>query len=336
MNDLRGFVWDGQFLEFIEQTLLPHEEQWVRTDDWRVVVDAIKRLAIRGAPAIGVAGACAVTMAKKSTDTHKEFLQSVESIKHARPTAINLAWAVDRLLQMIDGVSDDTEMLRILSAETTHIADEDSAMCDSMAEHGLELIPDGARALTHCNTGVLVTYGIGTSFGVLRNAWDKGKLAHVYACEARPLGQGARLTMWELDKLQMPGTLLCDSAAGSLMQAGKVDLVILGADRVAANGDTANKIGTFQLAVLAKRFGIPFYVAAPSSTFDLSVANGDGIPVEERGPEEVRTYRGTQISLSQAEAYNPAFDVTPVNLITAYIREDGVFYPPCEFPDDKG
>ncbi len=336
MTSLRGMVWDGQYLEFIEQTLLPHEEKWIRTDDWRVVVDAIKRLAIRGAPAIGVTGACAVVMAKASSATQDEFWQSVEAIKHARPTAVNLAWAVDRLLSRIDGISEDAEVLRVLSEETTRIADEDAAMCDKIAEHGLELIPDGARALTHCNTGVLVTYGIGTSFGVLRNAWDKGKLAHVYACEARPLGQGARLTMWELDKLQMSGTLLCDSAVGSLMQAGKVDLVILGADRVAANGDTANKIGTFQLAVLAKRFGIPFYVAAPSSTFDLSIATGDNIPVEEREPEEVRTYRGTHISLPAVEAYNPAFDVTPVDLITAFIREDGVFYPPCEFPYSKG
>ncbi|MCB2210848.1 S-methyl-5-thioribose-1-phosphate isomerase [bacterium] len=335
MDDLRGLKWDGEALEFIEQTLLPHEEQWVRTDDWTVVVDAIKRLAIRGAPAIGVAGACAVVLAHKSSANDAEFQHAMDAIANARPTAVNLAWAVNRLRDRIANLSSSEEIHQTLQRETAIIAEEDALMCNQMAEHGQQLIPDGARALTHCNTGVLVTYGIGTALGVLRRSHELKRLSHVYACEARPLGQGARLTMWELGKLGIPGTLLSDSAAGSLMQSGKVDLVILGADRVAANGDTANKIGTFQLAVLARRFKIPFYVAAPSSTFDLSLPTGESIPVEERHPDEVRTYRGTQISPKGVNVFNPAFDVTPVELITAFIREDGVFYPPCEFPAGK-
>jgi methylthioribose-1-phosphate isomerase len=335
MSEFRGLHWDGKAFEFIEQTLLPHEEKWIRTEDWRIIVDAIKRLAIRGAPAIGVSGACAVVLAKRNASDRDEFERAVEEIEHARPTAINLAWAVNRLRGKMANSSDDHEVLRILESEATVIAEEDAQMCDRMAEHGLTIIPDGTRALTHCNTGVLVTYGIGTALGVLRHAWDKGKLAHVYACEARPLGQGARLTMWELDKLGIPGTLLCDSAVGSLMQSGKIDLVILGADRVAANGDTANKIGTFQLAVLAERFGIPFYVAAPSSTFDLDIRDGKAIPVEQRSANEIRNYVGAKVSLPKVQAYNPAFDVTPVGLIKAFIREDGIFYPPCEFPSGK-
>ncbi|GBE30091.1 MAG TPA: S-methyl-5-thioribose-1-phosphate isomerase [Bacteroidetes bacterium] len=332
MDDPRGLRWDGEDFEFIEQTLLPHEEKWIRTKDWRVVVDAIKRLAIRGAPAIGVAGACSVVLAKRCSADKIEFEQAVEAIEHARPTAVNLAWAVNRLRDRIRDIGEDEEVLRRLVEEATAIANEDARMCDQMVEHGLELIPDGASVLTHCNTGALVSYGIGTALGVVRRAHEAGKLKHVYACEARPLGQGARLTMWELDKLDIPGTLLCDGAVGSLMQAGRVDLVLLGADRIAANGDTANKIGTFQLAVLAKRFGIPFYVAAPSSTFDLNAPDGTSIPIEERDADEVRNYRGSQISLPGVKAYNPAFDVTPVELINAFIREDGIFIPPCEFP----
>jgi len=331
MIDQKAIFWEDESFCFIEQTLLPDEEKIVKISDFRIAVDAIKRLAIRGAPAIGVTGAYALVLAwKEFSNDLSGWTKAVSEIREARPTAVNLAWAVDR---MIDATSNYplAEKGKYLLAEADRIAIEDAEMCEAMAEHGLAIIPNGSNALTHCNTGLLVSYGIGTSFGVLRRAHEKGLLKSVYACEARPLGQGSRLTMWELDKFNIPGTLLCDSAVGRLMQDGKIDFVMLGADRIASNGDTANKIGTFNLAVLAKHFKIPFYVVAPSSTVDTGIKSGEEIPVEYRSPEEVRECRGRRVTIKNAEAYNPAFDITPSELITAIIREDGVFKKPFNF-----
>ncbi len=326
----RGLWWDGDSFHFIEQTLLPFTEKVIVTRDWRVIVDAIKRLAIRGAPAIGVSGAYASILAfREAKGEMNQWREWSSLIAKARPTAVNLSWAIQKLLDASDQFEGNPE--DAILATANKIASDDEAMCEQMAEHGLEVVPEGSSALTHCNTGFLVTYGIGTSLGVLRRAHEKGRLEQVYACEARPLGQGARLTMWELGRLGIPGTLLCDSAVGRLMQDGKVDFVMLGADRIARNGDTANKIGTFQLAVLADRFHIPFYVVAPSSTFDPAARNGDDIPVEYRSDEEVWKYQGNQVAPAGSGAYNPAFDVTPNELISAIIREDGIIKPPYRF-----
>ena len=331
MTDLRGLSWDGEALTFLEQTLLPGAMEHVCTTDWRVIVDAIKRLAIRGAPAIGVAGAFAGLLAwRKGNGERKKWLEELAQIESARPTAVNLSYATRLLRDTAEKVSDAD-----LDATLTHVAEalakRDEEMCEEMAEQGITLIPEGASALTHCNTGALVTYGIGTALGVLRRGHDKGLLKRVYACEARPLGQGSRLTIWELDQLGIPGTLLSDSAAGRLMQEGLVDFVILGADRIAANGDTANKIGTFNLAVLANRFGIPFYVAAPSTTFDSETESGDDIIVELRHPDEVRHCGGHLVTIPEADVYNPAFDITPHELISAFVSETGVHRPPYRF-----
>lgn len=331
MADLRGLRWDGTALHFIEQTLLPEKLETVQTQDWRVLVDAIKRLAIRGAPAIGVAGAFASLLAWREVERDRaKWLEILDVIEEARPTAVNLSYAVRMMRDAADGISDDS-LDALLASKAKALAKRDEEMCEEMAAHGLDLIPEGSTALTHCNTGALVTYGIGTALGVLRRGHDAGRLKRVYACEARPLGQGSRLTIWELDQAGIPGTLLSDSAAGRLMQEGLVDFVILGADRIAANGDTANKVGTFNLAVLANRFGIPFYVAAPSTTFDPETASGDDIVVEMRAAEEVRRCRDRLVTIPHAEVYNPAFDITPGELVTAFVSEAGVHRPPYSF-----
>lgn len=331
MSELRGLSWDGTVLSFLEQTLLPGREEVVRTTDWRVIVDAIKRLAIRGAPAIGVAGAFASLLAWRELNGDRaSWDKALATIEQARPTAVNLSWAVKRM-RAVAGDASDTDAEAALLAEAEAIAIRDEEMCEAMAKHGQSLIPENASALTHCNTGALVTYGIGTALGVLRRAHESGRLNRVYACEARPLGQGSRLTIWELNRLNIPATLLTDSAAGRLMQEGLVDFLMVGADRIAANGDTANKVGTFNLAALAKRFEIPFYVVAPSSTFDPSTPSGQDVPVELRDADEVRTCAGQLVSIPEADVFNPAFDITPGELISAFVSEEGILLPPYNF-----
>jgi len=330
MSDLRGLNWDGSELAYIDQTLLPGEEVIRRTRDWRELIDAIKRLAIRGAPAIGVAGAFAVLFASRESESNPEvWPQALDLIENARPTAVNLSYAVNRM-RVIVGSATGTERTALAKREAERIAEEDRNQCDQIAAHGQELFPSPKVVLTHCNTGALVTYGIGTALGVVRIAHERGHVKRVYACEARPLGQGSRLTMWELDRLGIEGTLLPDSAAGSLLSSSVVDLVILGADRIAANGDTANKIGTLNLAILAKRYNVPFYVAAPSSTFDRSIPDGSHIRVEHRDAAEVRQCGGNLVTIPGADVYNPAFDITPGELISGIICESGILYPPYE------
>ena len=291
---------DGALL-ILDQRALPAEERWIRCETVEQVADCIRTLAVRGAPAIGIAAAYAMALAG-DRDAAAELLRST------RPTAVNLAWALERCRAS----EDPLEVARRLHREQ-HEADR------AMAELGAELFGDGTRALTHCNTGALATGGIGTACGVLRVAWERGRLAEVWVDETRPLLQGARLTAWELRQAGIPHRVVADSAAGSLMAQGRVDRVIVGADRIAANGDVANKVGTYPLAVLADRHGVPFYVAAPLSTIDPATPDGASIPIEERDPSEV---------VAAGDAFNPAFDVTPAELVTAIVTEAGVLEPP--------
>jgi methylthioribose-1-phosphate isomerase len=299
--------WAGDRLLVLDQRRLPGEEVWLPCRSWQEVAAAIRDLAVRGAPAIGIAAAYGLALAPAG-----ERPAAAAGLKAARPTAVNLAWAVDRALAAADPL-----------AEARRIADEEAARCRAIARHGAALVPPGARALTICHTGALATGGCGTALGVLAEAHRQGRLRELVVCETRPLLQGARLTMWECGRLGLPARLIVDAAAAQCMRRGEVDLVITGADRIAANGDTANKIGTYALAVLARHHGLPFYVAAPSSSFDPGAATGDDIPVEERDPQEVLRLGAP----AGARASNPAFDVTPAALITAWVTEDGVRRP---------
>jgi len=293
--------FEGGALMVLDQRALPEEERWIRCETPEQVADCIRTLAVRGAPAIGLAAAYGMALAGDRE-------AAAELLRSTRPTAVNLAWA----LEQCRGAVDPLETARRLHREQ-HEADR------KLAELGAELFGDGTRALTHCNTGALATGGFGTACGVLRAAWEHGRLAEVWVDETRPLLQGARLTAWELRKAGIPHRVVADSAAGSLMAQGRVDRVVVGADRIAANGDVANKVGTYPLAVLAARHGVPFYVAAPVSTIDPATPDGGAIPIEERDPAEV---------LIGGDAFNPAFDVTPAELVTAIVTEAGVLKPP--------
>jgi methylthioribose-1-phosphate isomerase len=299
--------WRDGTLELLDQRRLPGEEKWIRCDSPRQVADCIRSLAVRGAPAIGIAAAYAMALAAR---TGADLVQTEEMLRATRPTAVNLAWAV----RQAASADDPLELARALHAEQL-------AADRRLAELGAEHFREGDRALTHCNTGALATGGFGTAGGVLRAAWETGRLAHVWVDETRPLLQGARLTAWELQRAGIPFHVIVDAAAGGLMARGEVDRVVVGADRIAANGDVANKIGTYPLAVLAARHDIPFYVAAPVSTLDSGTASGAEIPIEERDPAELD---------SRSDAFNPAFDVTPAELVTAVFTEAGVLTPPYE------
>ena len=291
---------DGALL-ILDQRALPAEESWIRCETVEQVAECIRTLAVRGAPAIGIAAAYALALAE-DRDAAAELLRST------RPTAVNLAWALERTRDADDPLE---------AARRLHQDQRDADR--RLAELGAELFGERTRALTHCNTGALATGGIGTACGVLRVAWEQGRLAEVWVDETRPLLQGARLTAWELRQAGIPHRVVADSAAGSLMAQGRVDRVIVGADRIAANGDVANKVGTYPLAVLADRHGVPFYVAAPVSTIDPATPDGASIPIEERDPAEI---------VAAGDAFNPAFDVTPAELVTAIVTEAGVLEPP--------
>jgi methylthioribose-1-phosphate isomerase len=300
--------WKGDRLELLDQRLLPDKAVYVACRSAEEVAQAIRDMVVRGAPAIGCAAAFGFVLGKGSEAAYNILAKS-------RPTAVNLVWALERM-----------KKARNLEAEAIAIYEEDIAANRAMGKLGAELIPEGARVMTHCNTGALATAGYGTALGVIRSAKDK-KIS-VIANETRPYLQGARLTAWELVREGIPCTLITDSMAGHLMSKGEVDVVIVGADRIAANGDVANKIGTYPLAVLAKRHNIPFYVAAPCSTFDLSIPDGSRIPIEERPAAEVTGYRGTRWAPEGVSVRNPAFDVTPADLVTGIICEKGIAYPP--------
>jgi len=302
--------WRGDALELLDQRLLPAQTVYLRCESAAEVADAIRGMAVRGAPAIGCAAAFGVVLAKGDPRAYPLLAQS-------RPTAVNLFWALERMKQALD-----------LETEARAILAEDIAANRAMGLHGAPLIPDGARIMTHCNAGALATAGYGTALGVVRAARDSGKRISVIVNETRPLLQGARLTAWEMVQENIPATLVTDGMAGHLMSRGEVDLVIVGADRIAANGDVANKIGTYTLAVLARRHALPFYVAAPVSTFDLRTADGAQIPIEEREADEVTGYRGARWAPQGVAVRNPAFDVTPAELVSAIVCEKGVIRDP--------
>jgi methylthioribose-1-phosphate isomerase len=331
-----SICWDVDKVKLLDQRKLPRQELYLEIRDYRKIIEAIRTLAIRGAPAIGVAAAMGAALGALAIDTddspkfQAQFLEICREIAGARPTAVNLFWALDRMQMVAQAHAGESvaALKELLVAEAQAMLKEDDVLNRHLAQAGQVLIHDGDQVLTHCNTGALATGGYGTALGVLRAAWEAGRRFSVWVDETRPLLQGARLTTWELGKIGIPYTLIPDGAAAALMAKGRVSLAIVGADRIAANGDTANKIGTYSVAVLAHYHGVPFYVAAPLSTFDFSLPDGNHIPVEERSPDEVTHLWGEPIAPAGAMALNLAFDVTPNDLISGLITEKGVAKPP--------
>jgi methylthioribose-1-phosphate isomerase len=342
-------------VELIDQTLLPAEYKILRITRLEDLCEAIRALRIRGAPALGVAGGYGILLAVEekwrrygehyfdgdsvsveafpqivTIEAVRRYLEyAAATLRGTRPTAVNLGWAIDRMTSIYRAEwRSIPELLRALHKEARAVHAEDLEMCFAIGRHGAGLLKDGDGVLTHCNTGGLATSGYGTALGVVFAAVEGGKKIHVYADETRPLLQGARLNAWECAERGIPVSVLCDGAAASLMCRGRVSCAIVGADRIAANGDTANKIGTLSLAIAARRYNVPFYVAAPSSTIDTAVPDGSAIPIEERAEDEVKRVRGVVVAPDAARAYNPAFDVTPHDLISAFITEKGVVQPP--------
>lgn len=328
--------WRDGCLELLDQRLLPHTIDYRAYHDAGGVAEAIHSMVVRGAPAIGCAAAYGVALEaarlvkQGASDVPAALESAIATLAASRPTAVNLAWALDRMRRCIarHAKANTASMAQALLDEADGISREDLEINLRIGEFGAELIPHGARVLTHCNAGALATAGHGTALGVIRSAVAAGKHVSVVVDETRPWLQGARLTAWEMLQENIPATLIADVSAGYLMSRGEIDLVIVGADRVAANGDTANKIGTYSVAVLAQRHGIPFYVACPLSTVDRTLSNGAGIPIEERGSDEVTGYGGVRWAPLGIRTRNPAFDVTPAELITALITERGVVTPP--------
>ena len=328
--------WTDRGLYLLDQRLLPWKETYVRCRSWQEVRRAIKDMIVRGAPAIGITAAMGLVLGaeKLKTRSRRAFLFGLKRIARglskARPTAVNLFWALERCMKRVQEAEDASprELIEILRQEALSIWEKDIEANRRLSRFGAELLPEEGAVLTHCNAGALATGGYGTALGVIRAAVEAGKRLSVLADETRPYLQGARLTAWELEKVGIPVTILPDAAAGFLMAQGLVQAVVVGADRIAANGDTANKIGTYALAVLAKENGIPFYVAAPSSTFDLRCPSGQNIPIEERRPEEVLSCGGRRVAPRGVSALNPAFDLTPARFITAFVTEKGLIYPP--------
>ena len=330
--------WKGDRVRLLDQRRLPQEVRYLDCRDASSVAKAIRTMAIRGAPAIGVAAAMGIALAAKKIRSNQTevFLKNLEKacqeIGETRPTAVNLFWAVNRMKRLLALVHSYgvKEMKKRLEEEALRIYEEDLEINRKIGENGKRLIKDGYGVLTHCNAGGLATAGFGTALGVIYAAWGGGKRFRVFVDETRPLLQGSRLTAWELAQEKIPATVLTDNMAGWLMKKGKIKLVVVGADRIARNGDTANKIGTYGLAILSKWHHIPFYVAAPTSTLDISLASGRDIPIEERKPEEVTHLGGKQITPKGIEAFNPAFDVTPHPLIHGIITEKGIVRKPFE------
>jgi len=328
--------WKGDHIRILDQRRLPGEVRYLDCWDVSSVVKAIRTMAIRGAPAIGVAAAMGIALAAKKIRSHQPgvFHRSLEQVcqqmRQTRPTAVNLFWAIDRMKTILDrdrshGIE---EIKTRLKEEALRIYEEDVEVNRKIGENGKILIHDGDGVLTHCNAGALATAGYGTALGVIYSARDEGKRIHVFVDETRPKLQGGRLTAWELVQEKIPSTVITDNMAGWLMRKGEIQLVLVGADRIAQNGDAANKIGTYTLAVLCKWHGIPFYVAAPTSTVDISLVSGKEIPIEERTPEELTHFRGKRITPKGIDVFNPAFDVTPHSLIRGIITEKGIIHKP--------
>ena len=340
MEIVQAVRWsdDGTAVRIVDQRLLPERyvERDLRTVD--ELCEAIRGLGVRGAPAIGIVGAMGLALIAGTLDgaPREEALRrlkhNADTIRGTRPTAVNLPWALERMMRVACAAQGDADDIALaLRNEATAILEEDRAMCRRIGEHGLALVPDGSRVLPHCNAGALAPGGMGTALAPLYCAVEAGRRIEVFADETRPLLQGSRLTAWELSRAGVPVTVLADSMAASLMRAGRIDLCLVGADRIAANGDVANKIGTYPLAIAARHHGIPFYVAAPSSTFDPGTPTGDAIVIEQRGDDELRASFGVPTAPDDVRVYNPAFDVTPHDLVTAVVSDRGVHWPPYAF-----
>jgi methylthioribose-1-phosphate isomerase len=333
---IKTLEWTDDGVRFIDQTKLPTEEVYVTCADYEEVANAIRTMIVRGAPAIGVAAAMGVALGVRDSEAdhvselRREFEQICDTIAETRPTAVNLFWAIQRMKDKFEAISElpVPQIKQVLITEAQRMYLEDIAACEAMGRNGAVLLPSAATVLTHCNAGALATCGYGTALGVIRAAVESGKKIQVYADETRPFLQGARLTAWELVKDNIPTTLISDNMAGAMMRQGKIGAVIVGADRIAANGDVANKIGTYTVAVLAKEHGIPFYVAAPWSTIDMETPDGSKIPIEQRSSREVTHLAGKQIAPDGVKVENPAFDVTPNQYVTAIITERGVAKSP--------
>lgn len=341
VDPIRSVQWspDGTSLRIIDQRRLPTEFVELDLKTLEEIRDAIATLAVRGAPAIGVAAAIGLVASLLPFENESGVLFRARLEAHAsilaasRPTAVNLSWAMSRMTARANSTrtTSTSELITALRTEATQILTEDRAMCESIGAHGLQFVPDGARVLTHCNAGALATTGIGTALAPVYLAHHAGRKVSVFANETRPLLQGSRLTAWELSRAGVPVTILTDGMAASLMRAGEIDVVLVGADRVAANGDTANKIGTYSVAVAAKHHGVPFYVCAPWSTIDRATPNGDAITIEQRASDEVRFAGTAAVAPADANVRNPAFDVTPAELITGVITDKGVYRAPYSF-----
>ena len=335
---LPTIAWEDAEVVMIDQRKLPSREVYVRCRTGRDVAKAIRTMVIRGAPAIGVAAAMGVALelrrstATGTTQLATEFYRTCDLLAATRPTAVNLFWALERMKRVFAGAmragQSTDELTATIIAEAARVHDEDVASCRALGQHGAEVVPDEGRVLTHCNAGALATGGYGSALGVVRAAVEAGKRVVVYADETRPFLQGARLTAWELLRDGIETTVITDGMVGALMQSGRVDLVVVGADRIAANGDVANKIGTYTVAVLAREHDVPFYVAAPVSTIDLATPDGSGIPIEERDAREVTHLGALQLTPDGARVWNPAFDVTPARLVAGIITERGICRPP--------
>jgi methylthioribose-1-phosphate isomerase len=335
---IQTLEWTDKGVRFLDQTKLPTEETYVNCTTYQEVADVIRNMVVRGAPAIGVAAGMGVALGIKNSkaesvgDLKRDLDQICEVIGKTRPTAVNLFWAIRRMQEKFETlrVRPVPQIKQAIVEEAQRMHAEDIAINQAMGKHGAALMPASGSVLTHCNAGALATAGYGTALGVIRAAVEQGKKIHVYADETRPFLQGSRLTAWELVKDGIPTTVISDNMSGAMMRQGKIGAVIVGADRIAANGDVANKIGTYTVAVLAKEHGIPFYVAAPISTIDLETPDGSKIPIEQRNPAEVTTIAGKQMTPEGVQIENPAFDVTPVKYVTAIVTERGIAKAPYE------
>ncbi len=333
MSSFKSIEIKNDKLILIDQTKLPIEEVYIETDDYERIAISIERLEVRGAPAIGITAAYALALAFKNVEnvTVEYFEQVYKRLEETRPTAVNLFWALSRMKKVFIEKKSKSNLYSILLEEAKAIHNEDIIMCDKMGENGLQIFKKKTTVLTHCNTGQLATGGSGTAFSVIHNGHKSGKVKYVFADETRPLLQGSRLTAFELHKAKIPFSINSDSTAAFLMQKNKIDLVIVGSDRIAVNGDTANKIGTYNLAVLCKHHNIPFYIAAPTTTIDKDCKSGEDITIEFRDKSELNSFRGEQITSNKYKVFAPAFDVTPNNLITGIITEVALHTAPYDF-----
>ncbi|MFA6598172.1 MAG: S-methyl-5-thioribose-1-phosphate isomerase [Ignavibacteriaceae bacterium] len=325
-----ALAFENESLKFLDQTKLPFVEEYILTDDYERIAVAIERLEMRGAPVIGIAAAFALALAMKQNAKKENFQIAYNRLAVTRPTAVNLFWALNQMKHVFETLPDNGNVYERLLLKAKEIQQDDAMMCDKMGEHGLSIFKKKSVVLTHCNTGALAAEG-GTAFSVIKKGYEEGLVSSVFADETRPLLQGSRLTAFELSKNKIPFQIITDSTAASLFLKKEIDLVITGSDRITANGDAANKIGTYNLAVLCKFHGIPFYIAAPSSTIDTTLSHYSEIPIELRSSKEITSINGKQITLESYPCYNPSFDVTPAELITGIITEKGLFTFPYHF-----